>query len=645
MRTFIKVLFLLLVLSACEDSIYLDQSLVLTEDDDFKDWVDYRSAELGLYALQQELVEQLIVLGELRGDLLKLSSDADADLVEVQNFSVSSTNEYASATNFYKLISACNALIRTMEWNHPEVLEDNPSDSDYQRIYGEALCMRGWAYFNAARIYGDVPYIPEQLTNYEDVIDYVMNPETTFYIDSGRYMYDINGLDIIDLSDTVWYPVDTVYLDTVNYETYARRYVDIRTIVDSVTYDLTERAHYVGVDYGSKDDIDADEWGAIIWTEYSQAFLLGQMALTVGDISAALDYFEPILYNYDYIDVSDSYIRFGLDEAFAEDNWASIFESIDINEHIFTMWFGKDELQTHDLQRLFDNSGTNLYYLIPTSTAVHLWETEWIGQSPSPSELWDGTEVLSLTSTGDPGDFYRGYGVSYIYKNGDDIMTEDEVREMLSLKQEENDVDLDNLMQDVDTLVYKYTNDLYDNDAFVPIYRASAAHLYASEICTYLESYGDAGGLVVSAAKAPKFLDGTYNYNTSQLGVRGRVDLSEKEIDIDVVVLQDPFTNEITGTIDFEAEAEDSEYSVLELKRRYFEEVILAERGKELAFEGERFYDLMRIAERRDDPSFLADAIADAPGKYSSSSERESIRALLMDEDNWYIPFYIYTDE
>ena len=624
------------VLVSCEDLIYKDQPLVLLEDQNFKDWVDYRSAELGLYALQQELVEQLIVLGELRGDLVKTSSDADPDLIDIQNFNVSSGNAYASANNFYKLVSACNALIRTLELNHPEVLESNPQVSDYQRIYGEALCMKSWTYFNAVRIYGEIPYIPEQLTNYEDVIDYMMNPGAEFYIDSGRYMYDINGLDIVDLNDTVYYPMDTVYLDTIHFETYAKRFVDMQTIVDMATYDLTERLNFVGVEYGKKDEIDQEAWEVIIWTDYSKDYLLGQMALTMQNPNDALAYFDPILHNY-----TDS--RFKLTSSPAFGSWKSIFTGINIDEHIFTAWFGKSTSQTHQLQSLFDNSGTNLFYLRPTTKAIDLWETEWSGQNPTPSNLWNTSTktVKELTDPGVAGDFYRGHKASYVYKRNDVELTNDEVSQMLAYKQNQQNIDVQNIMRDVDTLVYKYTIDksVYDNDSHVSLYRAASVHLYASEICLYSQYY-DNGAKTYRISQAPFYLDGTYDRDPDQLGVRGRVGLYQKAIDLPAIVLQDPYTNEITGYREFAAESGGDSELELYLKQYYYEGVILDERGKELAFEGERFYDIMRFAKRHNDPSFLANTIADAKGKYSAE-EREEVREKLMNESNWYIPFFI----
>jgi len=53
----------------------------------------------------------------------------------------------------------------------------------------------------------------------------------------------------------------------------------------------------------------------------------------------------------------------------------------------------------------------------------------------------------------------------------------------------------------------------------------------------------------------------------------------------------------------------------------------------QLAFEGERFYDLMRIARRRGDPSYLADKVA---AKFPPP-QREQVRQHLLNEDNWYL--------
>lgn len=70
-------------------------------------------------------------------------------------------------------------------------------------------------------------------------------------------------------------------------------------------------------------------------------------------------------------------------------------------------------------------------------------------------------------------------------------------------------------------------------------------------------------------------------------------------------------------------------------KVAYVEELIMNERAMELAFEGKRWFDLMRVARRRNDPSYLANIVA---AKYSSPSVAERVKMHLMIEENWYLP-------
>ena len=63
------------------------------------------------------------------------------------------------------------------------------------------------------------------------------------------------------------------------------------------------------------------------------------------------------------------------------------------------------------------------------------------------------------------------------------------------------------------------------------------------------------------------------------------------------------------------------------------EDMIVTEMALEGAFEGYRFYDLMRVALRRGDPAYLADPISRRNGETDGQ-----LRTLLMDTNNWYLP-------
>jgi hypothetical protein len=70
------------------------------------------------------------------------------------------------------------------------------------------------------------------------------------------------------------------------------------------------------------------------------------------------------------------------------------------------------------------------------------------------------------------------------------------------------------------------------------------------------------------------------------------------------------------------------------------ENFIIEESALELAFEGNRWGDLLRFALRRQatEPNFLADKIG-AKFDASGSPEAGAVKARLADPANWYLPF------
>jgi starch-binding outer membrane protein, SusD/RagB family len=65
---------------------------------------------------------------------------------------------------------------------------------------------------------------------------------------------------------------------------------------------------------------------------------------------------------------------------------------------------------------------------------------------------------------------------------------------------------------------------------------------------------------------------------------------------------------------------------------------IIDEDALELAYEGNRWEDLVRVSLRRNDPAFLADKIYEKLNK-EGNPNASAVRTKLMDEKNWYLPF------
>jgi tetratricopeptide (TPR) repeat protein len=220
----------------------------------------------------------------------------------------------------------------------------------------------------------------------------------------------------------------------------------------------------------------------------------------------------------------------------------------------------------------------------------------WMGHSyqymVKPTTMLVDSFMAQIPAAGGPGDLWRGLGVTF----GSDTIAQLTDTTFLT-----------------ETYITKYAVDQADPfSTDIIISRAADIHLMLAEAYNRLgdpTSQKYALMLLNQGVNKENPKPAIYSRWSGNLGIRGRVYLSSKEV---------PAT--LTG----------------DALMLYIEDMIIEERALELAFEGKRWNDLVRIAQRRNEPEFLADKVA---AKFAGTDKYNDIHTWLMNPSNWYLPF------
>jgi starch-binding outer membrane protein, SusD/RagB family len=198
-----------------------------------------------------------------------------------------------------------------------------------------------------------------------------------------------------------------------------------------------------------------------------------------------------------------------------------------------------------------------------------------------PSDLLFNLYLAQTPLKGSNGDFFRGIGVT--------VDTLDNINERYISKY---------------TLVEGI--DMYSGD--IIFQRCADIHMKLAEAVNRKGDYKLALALINQGIASEKVKPTGYTKWNKNVGIRGRAYLASRTIPDEVT---DP--NQIMELV---------------------EDMIVEERAMDLAFEGTRMFDLIRIAERRGNPDYLVNKIA---AKYPVEKQDE-IRNKLRNESNWYLP-------
>ena len=115
---------------------------------------------LGILKGLQQLADQYVMAGEMRGDLTATNSYTETDLRQLANFTADASNKFDSAYIYYRVINNCNYYIA-----HRDTSLRTGSRQVAIPEYAEALAVRAWAYMQLCKNYGSVPFYTDPLVS------------------------------------------------------------------------------------------------------------------------------------------------------------------------------------------------------------------------------------------------------------------------------------------------------------------------------------------------------------------------------------------------------------------------------------------------------------------------------------------------
>ncbi|MBN2165469.1 MAG: RagB/SusD family nutrient uptake outer membrane protein [Marinilabiliaceae bacterium] len=558
MKRIIKIFFLLLLpsscfLSSCEDMLEVDSKSVLFVDDN-KMNADSLYSMFGILSQLQNLADSYVILGELRGDLLKPATGVNKYLDEIYYFGdYSDDNPYTTnQADYYAVINNCNYVIENVDTTN-----QNGGVEDMYKVLAAAKGIKAWTYMQLVLNFGEVYYFDKPV------------------LSIGEANKEKKAIGKEEL-----FPI------------------------------LIEEL----LPFKKIEPIYPGSFGGFCRTElltFSIPFLLGDLYLWTDNYLAAANEYRDLMYGNNYI-VSANFrstreaVGTGSTMEFSgvlSTRWSNIFDGKSSAEMITLLAVSNEFEYNTSIDSMFLSANTATYELtqtlLPTNLAIEKFDSAFYFHA----YYTNG----SLTTHGD----LRKYGTFYSYNSTiTDELTENH-------------------------FVYKYYSMNYNNGAtqanvIVP-YRIGLLYLHYAEAINRLGKPNLAMAVLKNGLKKttlanrtiipaneiedplPNYMDFKDSRFDNNIGIRAR-GLGHLESDTTFYIINPQPT---------------SMDSVL-----FVENLIQEELALETAYEGNRFQDLVRLAIRRNDNSYLANIVA---SKFEDQGTKVAIRQKLMDRSNWYV--------
>ena len=152
-------------LSSCSD--FFDQQsehVIFAEENHLANATDTIYSVTGILNKLQAIADRTILLGEVRGDLVELTNTANSDLRDIALFNAGDDNRYNQPRDYYAIINNCNYFIAHAD----TAMRNNRNEYIFMREYVAVKAIRAWVYLQLVLNYGKVPFVTEPILSKQE---------------------------------------------------------------------------------------------------------------------------------------------------------------------------------------------------------------------------------------------------------------------------------------------------------------------------------------------------------------------------------------------------------------------------------------------------------------------------------------------
>lgn len=155
----------LIFTTSCSDFFEQESKEVIYSDKDhLYSAVDTVFSVVGILDKLQAIADRTNLLGEVRADLVDITDVTPSDLRDLAQFNVGDDNIYNRPFDYYAIINNCNYFIAHVD----TAMKNNRDEYIFMKEWAAVKGIRAWTYLQLVLNYGRVPFVTEPVLTKED---------------------------------------------------------------------------------------------------------------------------------------------------------------------------------------------------------------------------------------------------------------------------------------------------------------------------------------------------------------------------------------------------------------------------------------------------------------------------------------------